>query len=67
MPWTQADADILRAAIVAAKGARQITFSDQTIVFHSLQEMRDLLAEIEGVAAATAGATFRYAATSKGV
>jgi hypothetical protein len=68
MPWTQADADALRAAIVAAKGAKTITFSDQTITFHDLKQMRDLLAEIEGTAALAGDGppTFRYAVTSKG-
>jgi hypothetical protein len=68
MAWTQSDIDALKAAIVAGKGARSIAFGDQVITFHSLTEMRDLLADMQADVAITAGTSrSRFAATSKGV
>ena len=39
MAWTQADIDALKAAITAGRGAKSIAFGDQTITFHSVDEM----------------------------
>ncbi len=69
MPFTQADVDALKAAIVAGKGARSITFSDQSVTFHSVDEMLKLLAVMQAEVNVTAspGRAYRLAATSKGV
>ncbi len=68
MPWTQSDIDLLKAAIAAGRGARSITFADQTIVFHTVDDMLKLLAAMENDVALTAGRSrTRYGATSKGV
>lgn len=68
MPFTQSDLDALKAAIAAGKGAKEITFSDQTVVFHSVEDMLKLLAAMQNdIAAASTTSSTRYAATSKGV
>lgn len=47
MAWTQSDADALKAAI--ATGARDVTYSDGSrVVYRSLDEMRQVLAMIQG-------------------
>lgn len=69
MPFTQSDVDALKSAIVAGRGARSMTFSDQSITFNSIDEMLKLLSvmqqEVNSVAGA--GRTYRLAATRKGV
>jgi hypothetical protein len=68
MAWTQTDVDALERAIADGRGARSISFSDQTIVFGSIPEMLQLLATMKGALAMAAGtSTTRYAAFSKGV
>jgi hypothetical protein len=72
MAWTQTDIDALQAAIAAGRGARTITFADQSITFHSVSEMLALLAAMQQAvsaeaAAATGGSRTRFAATSKGL
>lgn len=68
MPFTQSDIDTLKAAIAAGKGAKTIAFSDQTVTFHSVTEMRDLLRMMQADVTAAAGtSTVRYGATSKGL
>lgn len=69
MPFTQADADALRAAIADGRGARSITFGDQSIVFSSIDEMLKLLSVMQADVRATAGTQTRtrFAATRKGV
>jgi hypothetical protein len=69
MPFTQSDIDALKAAIVAGQGAKSITFSDQSVTFHSVAEMVALLAMMEKDVATTAGThrSYRLAATSKGL
>jgi len=69
MPWTQTDADNLRRAIADGRGARSMSFDDQTVVFNSLDEMVKLLAIMEADAARTAGTrrAYRVAVTTKGV
>lgn len=67
MAWSQSDIDVLQAAIVAGKGARTITFADQSIEFHSIEDMLKLLSVMKSeVNAGTGGSRTRYAATSKG-
>lgn len=67
MPWTSADVDTLKQAILDRKGARTIAFSDQTITFDSIDDMLKLLSVMQAEAAATTGSTrSRVAATSKG-
>ena len=66
--WTQADIDTLRQAILDRKGARSITFENQTVVFESIADMLSLLSVMEaGVSVSTGTSRTRYAATSKGV
>ena len=68
MAWTQTDIDALERAIADGRGARTISFSDQSITFGSIPEMLQLLATMKGAVAAAAGtSTTRYAAFSKGV
>lgn len=66
MAWTQADIDTLKAAM--AKGVRSVTFGDQSLTFHSLDEQRTLLALMQREVNTAAGKpTTRYAVTSKGI
>lgn len=69
MPFTSTDAENLRRAIADGRGARSMTFSDQTVVFNSLKEMIELLAIMEADAGNTAGTrrSYRIGVTSKGV
>ena len=67
MPWTQEDYDTLKAALVDRKGARSITFSDQSVTFDSIDDMLKLLAIIQAEVAGAGTSRTRYAATSKGV
>jgi hypothetical protein len=65
--WTQADIDALKVSI--QRGVLTVTFGDRSVTYHSLREMRQLLAEMVASVAAAAGTgqPFRLAATSKGV
>jgi len=68
MAWTIADVDMLKAAIAAGGIARSITFSDQSVTFHSVDDMLKLLAMMQAdVTVTEGGSRTRYAATSKGV
>ena len=68
MAWSQSDVDALQSAIADGRGARTITFGDQTITFNSIPDMLQLLATMQAQVSAAAGTTrTRYAATSKGV
>lgn len=69
MAWTQSDADALERAIADGRGARTISFSDQTVTFNSLDEMLKLLAVMRAAVAAAAGrgSRTRFAVVSKGV
>jgi hypothetical protein len=69
MPFTATDRDALVRAIADGRGARSMTFSDQTVVFSSPEEMLALLARMEQDVANAAGTrrNFRLAATRKGV
>lgn len=65
MAWTQADLDTLEAAIAAGSVLQRIRVGEQEYEFRSLQEMRDLAAEMRRGLGTTPST--RYAATSKGV
>jgi hypothetical protein len=67
MPFTQADVDALKRAIAEGKGARTITFSDQSVTFESIQDMTVRLALMEREANSSVRRGYRVAATSKGV
>lgn len=69
MPFTTTDAENLRRAIADGRGARSMSFGDQTVVFNSLDEMIKLLAIMEGDVAKADGTrrSYRIATTSKGV
>ena len=69
MPFTETDAENLRRAIADGRGARSMTFSDQTVVFNSIEDMLKLLARMEQDASTDAGTrrAYRVAAHSKGV
>lgn len=67
MPFTQADADALRARIVAFAGVQQTTYDNQSTSF-DLKGAREMLAQMEAeIAAASRLTRYRLAATSKGV
>lgn len=67
MAWSESDYLSLKAAV--ASGVQEVQYNDRTVKYHSLVQMRSLLAEME---AALYGNTpgrsgGRYVATSKGV
>ncbi len=69
MPFTLDDQAKLEAAISDGRGARSMTFSDQSVVFNSIPEMLELLAFMRreiGIANGT-GRNFRVGSVSKGV
>lgn len=67
MAWTQGDIDLLKTAIAERKGARSITFSDQTVTFGSVEEMLTLLSAMkQDVVVSQGRSTSRVAVTSKG-
>jgi hypothetical protein len=65
MPWTEADIEILKQAILDRKGAKSMQFADQVVTFDSIKDMLDLLAVMEGEVIGRSRT--RFAATSKGV
>lgn len=67
MAWTQTDIDKLKTAIADGRGARQITFADQSVTFHSIQDMLQLLSTMQHEVNASSTPNHRLAATSKGV
>jgi hypothetical protein len=67
MAWTQADIDALKRAIADGRGARSITFGEQTITFNSPSEMLELLAVMAREVNNATRQGYRVAATSKGV
>lgn len=66
--WTQADVDALKAAV--ATGVLSVRYDGppaRQITYHSLGEMRALLASMQQeVTRSSGGRTHRFAATSKG-
>ena len=68
MAWTQQNVDDLQQAIADGRGARSMTFGDQSVQFNSLTEMLQLLAVMrQDVNANAGGSRTRFAATSKGL
>lgn len=75
MPWTQADADAIREAILKlASGTRVVTVSyagpparSVSYQLGDLAIMRELLAEMESVASSTSAGRYRLGATRKGL
>lgn len=67
MAWTQADIDALKRAIADGRGARALTFGDQSLTFNSPSEMLELLAVMQQEVNSSTRSNYRVAATSKGV
>jgi hypothetical protein len=69
MAWTQSDVDNLKQAIADGRGARSITFENQTVTFGSVDEMLKLLSVMQAAVSSTAGTSqrTRFASFSKGV
>lgn len=55
MAWTQSDVDALKTAI--AGGVKSVSYSDKTVVYHTLTEMLQALQAMEAEVAAGSGAT----------
>ena len=55
MAWTQTDIDALERAIADGRGARSISFADQSVTFGSVSEMLELLAAMKASLAVAAG------------
>lgn len=53
--WTQAEYEELKAAV--ASGQQEVRYQDKSVRYHSLAQMRSLLAEMEADLAAPAGAS----------
>lgn len=66
MAFTSDDLDKLDRAIAGGRGARSITFSDQTVTFNSIDDMLRLRALMKAQTDPSA-ATHRLATTDKGV
>jgi hypothetical protein len=65
MAWTQADVDILKAAI--ASGVRRVRYADREIEYQSTEEMRAALSAAQHeVSAANGTPSYRRLATRKG-
>jgi hypothetical protein len=72
MAFTAEDVEALERAIADGRGAKTITFENQSVTFHSIEEMLALRDKMLGIvaeeqAAATGSSRTRFAATSKGV
>lgn len=65
MAWTSTERDALQAAI--AKGIQTVSYNGRTVIYQSLKDMRDLLAEMNRDLAGSAGYPYRVAATNKGL
>jgi hypothetical protein len=65
MPWTEADINTLKQALLDRKGARSIAFSDQVVTFDSIDDMLKLLAVMQQEVGTHPHT--RYAAFDKGV
>ena len=53
MAWTQADVDVLKAAI--ASGVKQVVFNGRSTTYADFEQMRAALAMMEAEVAATTG------------
>ena len=65
MAFTVAQRDSLQAAI--ASGVQTVTFNNRTVTYHSLEQMRELLAEMNRQLTPTTTRNYRLAAFDKGV
>lgn len=66
MGWTQADIDALDKAIADGRGARQISFNDQTLQLNSIEEMLQLRAVMKREVDPSSSPAYRLAVTRKG-
>jgi hypothetical protein len=57
MAWTQVEYETLKAAV--ASGQQEVRYSDKSVRYHSLSEMRSLLAQMEHEMAAASGSRGR--------
>lgn len=64
--WTQADIDALDQAIADSKGARQISFNNQTLQLNSIAEMLQLRAVMQREVDAASSPAYRLAVVRKG-
>lgn len=64
MAFTQADLDKLDRAIADGRGARQVTFADQSVIFHSVADMLKLRSLMKRQI--DSALTHRLAVTGKG-
>lgn len=62
--WTQDDIDALKAAI--RRGVRIVRFGTREVEYHSLKEMRDLLAEMVAQVNSSTGGRSRLAGFRSG-
>ena len=69
MPFTSTDRENLARAIADGRGARSMTFDNQTVVFNSIDDMLKLLARMDEQIATANGTrrSYRVATTRKGV
>lgn len=64
--WTQADIDALKVAIKS--GTLRVKYADREVTYHSLTDMRSLLAEmVADVGAAAGNKPYILATHSKGL
>lgn len=67
MAFTAADVEALERAIADGRGARTISFGDQSVTFNSIAEMFELRNTMLSIVSETAGLSrTRFASTSKG-
>jgi hypothetical protein len=72
MAWSEADAAILRAAILAAitsgnVAVKSVSYADRVVVYRDISDMLSALAQMEATVVETADVrTVRFAAFSKG-
>ena len=69
MAWTEEELAALKAAV--ASGVKTVRYAgppEREVTYQNLDQMRELLAEMEGAVAASSGSgnTYRLAATRKG-
>lgn len=67
MAFTSDDIDALKRAIADGRGARTISFSDQSVTFNSISEMLQLLAVMQQDVNASTRQGYRVATVNKGV
>lgn len=67
LTWTDEEIATLRSAI--ASGVKRVTYRDETVEYHSLDQMRELLASMTASASesSSSNGTYRLASTRKGL